>query len=224
MIMISDRPQHAPRQQSNIRPGTNGRSFAERVEAGESARQLTQERALGFSETGLLGLHYAHHLSNSQKAHVDKEWLHAALPRALATEDEKMLSAAPSDFFANNHMLRAPLPDIPTSGCSIKRDFASSVIRLVPVACASEPLAISIAEHADTAELPVSRSFQQAVVQSSEKFRPGLRIVGAPQGMSVLCDQEIISNNSLEEFTELAHQIAKDFGVTVLRFVVNKNT
>jgi hypothetical protein len=224
MPIISDRPQHAPQQQSPYRSSAAGSSFAERIEAGSSARQVTQERALGFSETGLLGLHYAHDLSIKKVSQSGKQRASFITHQVIAADE---LQACPGSAIFVATDIDIPTGQgsfFPTNHADVNLNLAKSSPNPVPTNALFELMTFDAADQPDALRPAILKSFQKAILQSGSDSRLALTIVETPQGISVHCDDKIVCSDSIEEFAELALQIAKDFGVTIRSLVVTRNT
>jgi hypothetical protein len=221
MTIIADRQLHSAPPRGQVRPLTGGPSFAARIEAGDRAKTILQERALGFSETGLLGLHYAHDSLNKGKVRSTRDSELSSRSDAMAPNGTKFFdkAATPSTIDSGTtEMIRY-------SGQVDVRVAVKGRIQSAQKPESSLPslefTAISVDETPNELKPIVSKIFKQAISQSSPGVRFALKIVETSQGISVVYSETAISINELQEFTDLSQQIAKDFGVTIRRLVVN---
>jgi hypothetical protein len=222
MTIISDLTQHAAQKKTQARSTTNGVSFAKRIEAGGSARQITQDRALGFSETGLLGLHYAHNFSNKIMGRPAPSNLLATVTNPAAVNSIPV----PEEFGVQSSsnvqkfritQVQESANEATTPKDTFKNDFICEITPL--------PFVLMSTDVADTpAQLKpvILNAFEQAILRRSTETRLALRVVETLQGISVICDAEMVSSNDVIEFTDIANKVAMDFGVTVRRLVVNR--
>jgi hypothetical protein len=222
MPIISDRHRLATQQQQQNKSSVAGASFAERIEAGSSARQVTRERALGFSETGLLGLHYAHNLSNKQATPPKMQHIPIAKSYRITTEKLSVRPDVAISSPANKDVPKYNITFAPMDSKEISLRLAKNDLNYSSSANRCELMAVDVGDQADTIQPATLKSFQKAILQTGSKFRVALKIIETSQGISVQCDEELFYDDTLEEFSELASQIAKDFGVTIRGLIVNR--
>jgi hypothetical protein len=221
MTIIADRQSYAAPPQGPVRSSAGGQSFAARIEAGERAKDIVQDRALGFSEAGLLGLHYAHDSSSNAAAQAGRNYRTDFTPEANITIDERLIDK--SVVISDSQTLSINI--LPSGGQTSGNVDAARSNRFLRNPATSLPsLEVMVVGNDETAnELPspVSKLFQKAISQSRPGIKFGLKIIETPHGISVICEESSVSEIEFQELTDLAQQIAKDFGVTIQRLVVN---
>lgn len=221
MTIIADRQLYAAPPQGPVRSHAGGQSFAARIEAGDRAKDIVQDRALGFSEAGLLGLHYAHGLSSNVADQSGQNNGTDFTPEALIPIGAKLIDNAVVSSGNQTVSINVPRNSGPTSGYV----DATGSNRYLPNPATSLPsLEVKVVGADETAnEMPsaVSKLFHNAISQSRPGIKLSLKIIETPHGISVICEESSVSEIEIQELTDLAQQIAKEFGVTIRRLVVN---
>ena len=223
MTIISDRTQYALPQQDHVRSRAAGQSFAARIEAGDRAKNILQERALSFSETGLLGLHYANDALNKMTGQSVSAIGTGSLPDITGANIIKLFDNAatppanePTDILITRY-------SGPAGGYSVSNEPAQSATKPGSSLPLAEIVVIDPDVAANECVPTVSKIRKQAAAQNSPGVRFGLKVVEMPHGISVICEESAVSENEIQELTDLAQQVAKDFGVTIRRLIVNGN-
>lgn len=221
MTIISDRQLHAASPQGPIRSRAGGQSFASRIEAGDRAKDIMKDKALGFSEAGLLGLHYGHDLSNNVADQSGPISGADFTPEAMVPTGAKLVDSAVIISDNETVLINVPRNRGETSGSVNALGPNLSLQNLAPSLPSLEIKVVGPDESANELPSPVSKISQKAISQSRPGIKFGLTVIETPQGISVICKELAVSENEIQELTELAEQIAKDFGVTLRRLVVN---
>ena len=221
MTIIADRQLYAAPPQGPVRSHAGGQSFAARIEAGERAKDIVQDRALGFSEAGLLGLHYAHDSSNNLSEQSGRNGGTDITPEAMVATGATLFDGAVLIADIEPASNNVPRNNGQTMGSVDATGSNRSLQKLAPSSPSLEVLVVGADETANELLSPVSKLFQKAILQSRPEHKFGLKVIETPNGISVICEDSSVSEAESQEFIDLAQQIAKDFGVTIRRLVVN---
>ena len=224
MTIITDRQLYAASPQRLIRSRAGGQSFAARIEAGDRAKDIVQDRALGFAEAGLLGLHYAHDSSNKAAYWSERGIRADSTPDAIVPNGTKLYDNAVAISGHEVDAVNVRGNSGQTGGNLGTKGAAPPVQSAQYPESALPSLDVVVVSTDDTAnELPspFSKSFQKALSPDRPGIKFGLKVIETPHGISIICEESAVSENEIQELTDLAQQIAKDFGVTIRRLVVN---
>ena len=226
MTIIAERQLHAASQQGPIRSRAGDQSFAWRIEAGDRAKDIIKDKALGFSEVGLLGLHYAHDLSNNvadQSGSISGTDFtpEAMVPTSANPTGAKLFESALVISDNETVLINVPRNRGETSGSVNATEPNRSLQNLAPSLPSLEIKVVGLDETANELPSPVSKIFQKVISQSCPGSKFGLTVIETPHGISIICKELAVSENEIQELNDLAEQIAKDFGVTLRRLVVN---
>ncbi len=221
-------------------PGTT--SFAELIEQGQNPSTITDHRALGFAETGMLGLHFATS-SKSDSAdgravssgHQPGKSDHTADANHLtgkvvspemkiATKDASRVPAAflPSDWTVATPKVQlmqfAQEPTLPpeTAGDS-------------PLPVIDEPMSPSqqlptllegTSDEADNAQflMRARQALEKALVPEAELR---IKILGNINNITVVIEGFEAAGESQAEIEFMLRQVAKEYGVTIGKLVVS---
>jgi hypothetical protein len=202
------------------------RSFAQRIESGESARNIAQERARSFSETGLLGLHFAHgSASNKQDNSYTKSDSNRPYYPSSAepAQGDDSLKAAP--FGVPVKVAEPSNVDAISSSTRISRAARGLDVTSVTLPLSSGPLSphnLSVGTKANKSL--AARAVLKALSNFNGLKNITLRIVEEKQGLTIFIGNAELSPQVIKKMTVKANEIAKTFGVTVKEiFVINRS-
>jgi hypothetical protein len=222
MTIIADRQLYAAPPQGPVRSHAGGKSFAARIEAGERAKNIVQHRALGFSEAGLLGLHYAQDSLNNVAEQPGRNGETDIAPEAMVPTSAKLIDKAivkaDNKTGSINQFPNSDKASGHTNSAGANRALQNLASSSLP---SLEVKAIETGETANELQSPLSKVFQKEISQSRPVSKFGLKIIETPNGISVIFEETAVSETEIQELTDVAQQISKDFGVTIRRLVVN---
>lgn len=222
MALISDLSVNIPTRLRQAHPIKHDRSFTQCLELGIGAKQITTTRALGFSEIGLLGLHYAQNAPENQIAQVSEEPALNSRIQVRAHQGRQIQS--------QNPFINSSLPAEASTSFSSAQMNSARVHHHSLLSTEETELAASFNEimqvdtSVDLADgAPNKLKLQRHAWQNARKCTPApFKVVETAQGVSVICDGDVSPHKSQEEITEIAQQVAAGFGVTVRQVIVNR--
>ena len=221
-------PQLAPRGLTSVAtpPGQPAQSFAQLIESGQSAGAITRQRARGFSEAGLMGLHFAP--DGSVPHHAEGK------PVTVRSQEESAASFTVPDLGEESAVLAGQLrtaraEELGGEGGSPRQQPAlhsgSSSSAPLPALTQTAETLLPKTQQDETAWATsssslISRLTDRLPLRTVNLAKVKLSLVSEGKGMAIVLQGCTLDEEASLEFELNARRVATEFGVTVNRLIV----
>ena len=220
-------PQHAPRGLTSAAtpPDQPAQSFAQLIESGQSAGTITRQRARGFSEAGLMGLHFASEGSVPRHGEAKPG---AASPQAETAASFSAPGVREQPAMLAGQVLTTEAEGLGAEGGSPGRPaLHSGISRSAPFPVLSQTAETLLprTQQGETAETAsnsslLSRLTRGLALRTVNPTAIRLSLVSEGNGMAIVLHGFTLNEEESLEFERNARSIAAEFGVTVNRLIV----
>ncbi len=206
------------------RPGASHRGFAELIEAGGRAANIVANRALGFAETGILGVHNA--VSDCQTVHSPPSTSGPIAGRPLQLPGgvgHVQPQTTPLGLQITDHQ-----PLDPVEATTMPRDgknFGSATPTVTGSVSGQSPeistndFASGEAVEVHSNRPPAMRTDSRSVALASGRF-VRFQLVDDKDGAVMVLANLPFTEQELHELAGVSQAVGREFGVTVHRIVI----
>ena len=199
-------------------------SFAQLLERGTQARSVMSHRALGFSETGILGVHFAHQQGRSfaPTASASQDIAQSVtLPAAGQGATREQMTAAPE---------AAGTPNLENHGTPLGQRSGAAALPALPVSDAKSPPAAMSSRAAttgasDQASPEVSHLARVRAPAPPPRRRSPfqVRLVGVGAELVVILEGARGGDESILELEATARAVASEYCMVISHLFVKPN-
>lgn len=198
-------------------------SFAQLLEAGSNAGTVSYNRALGFSEAGIMGLHFAFGASPAPLDQADCAPDTSPTEAAIAaTVDRPATSLSVPAPKAPSGSAAAPAPG-PIDHRANGGNTSKSALEFPSLETDAAPFLPEADEGCESAARPASRH-ARATQENGKTPRLQLKLVSSGDEIAVVADGFGHDDETRRELEKSTRDVATEFGVTVSKLIVSSTS